>query len=112
MRFLFVILFLMTFYSCTKDKAAVNPCPDQISYSTNIVPAITNTCTTSGCHDATSAGGLNLTTHAAVSANANLILSAIRHDAGISSMPLGGNQWPQTNIDNFKCWLAQGALDN
>lgn len=104
--------------SCKKDKVPGAPetpaptCVDTISYLQQVKPFIDLNCATSGCHNATGAGGYNLLTHTSVSNNANIILSAIRHDGGFTAMPLGGGQLPDSTIQQFDCWINQGKLDN
>lgn len=103
--------------SCSKDNVTdyidVQNCQDTVFYSTQIEPMILNNCATSGCHDATTAeSGYNLTTHAAVSENSAIILSAIRHDAGTAAMPDGADKLADSLIQQFSCWIYQGKKDN
>lgn len=103
--------------SCTKDKVPVvvedpGACPDTISFSATVMPLINTNCSTSGCHDAANAGGYTLTNYSEVSANATVILNVMRHDAGFTPMPFGGNPLPADQIQHFDCWILQGKLDN
>lgn len=102
-------------FSCTKDKApAIDPnCTETISFSQEIQPMISQNCSTSGCHDAsTQASGYNFTTHAGVAAHASVILNAIRHEGGATPMPQGAPKLADSLIQQFSCWAGQGALNN
>ncbi len=113
---LLVALTLGTSTSCNKDKvpsAVPSDCPDTIFYSATIEPMIQQNCATSGCHNASSAaGGYNLVGHGNVSANANEILNVIRHEGSGTPMPLGQPKLNDTIIQQFKCWIDQGKLNN
>lgn len=102
--------------SCAKDKVLesfINEnCPDTVSFTNTIEPLINQNCATSGCHDNSAAGGYNLLGHSNVSGSANVALSAMRHDNGFEPMPFGGNQLPDTLIQKFDCWIAQGKQNN
>lgn len=103
--------------SCTKDKVpaiAIDPnCPDTISFAQKIQPMISQNCSTSGCHDAsTQASGYNFTNHANIAANASIMLSAMRSESGVVPMPQGGPSLPDSLIQQFSCWSAQGKMDN
>lgn len=103
--------------SCSKDNVVdyidVENCKDTISYSQQIEPMLLNNCATSGCHDATTAeSGYNLTSHDAISSNASVILSAIRHDAGTAAMPEGADKLADSLIQQFSCWIYQGKKNN
>jgi hypothetical protein len=110
-----IITFVATvsvLWACNKDRTPLNPCPDVISYVNDIKPMIDASCATTGCHDATGAGGLVFMTHGSVSANAIQMLSAIKHESGVTPMPFLEAQWQQEDITKFTCWLEQGALNN
>ena len=103
--------------SCSKDNVVdyidVQNCQDTVSFSQQIAPMMLNNCATSGCHDAiTAESGYDLTTHASVSANSAIILSAIRHDAGTVAMPDGADKLPDSLIQQFSCWIYQGKMNN
>lgn len=103
--------------ACTKDKVEVKEemssvCDAEISFATTIEPLINTNCSTSGCHDASASGGYVLTSHAEVSANADIILNVINHDQGVTAMPLGQNKLPDADIQNFDCWIQQGKQNN
>ncbi|MBL4862044.1 MAG: hypothetical protein JKY09_03380 [Crocinitomicaceae bacterium] len=85
---------------------------DTISFTTQIEPLMDLNCSTSGCHDASaSAGGYNLTGHLDISTQANIILSAIKHETP-NLMPLGSPQIADSLIAQFETWINQGLLDN
>ena len=101
--------------SCTKDVTAEpfsGDCLDTISYSNFIQPLMNTNCNTSGCHDASSAGGLEFLNYNDISTNANVILSAINHDGIFTNMPLGETKLADSLIQQFQCWIAQGKLEN
>lgn len=117
--FLVGMMVAVTTYSlqgCKKEKVGENDlvvnCPDTISFQSNIVPLINTNCSTSGCHDASQAGGYTFSTHASIAANADIILKAIRHDSGVSPMPQGGSKLSDAQVLAFNCWIQQGKLNN
>lgn len=108
---------LGTSVSCKKDKVpvidVVLECEDTISFATQIEPIIVSNCSVSGCHNAaSSANGYNLEGHGNISSNADVILTVIRHEGGLSPMPQGGNKLADSLIQQFKCWRDQGKLNN
>lgn len=109
-------LALLLSTSCKKDKVDIsnmNPnCPDTISFVNQIEPIINQNCSTASCHDATQAGGYNLNGYPNISANADIILNVINHDAGFTAMPLGQPKLPDSSIQHFECWIEQGKLEN
>jgi hypothetical protein len=113
MPFLLSALFLI---SCTKDKAPVatpipTDCADTISFAHQIGPLLNDYCIS--CHNPSNpSAGYHFTTHADVSENAMLMLSAIRHESGVSPMPQNMPSIPDSLIQQFSCWVAQGKLDN
>lgn len=102
--------------SCDKDKTPIivpSECADTISFVGIIEPMIQLNCSTSGCHAASSsAGGYNLEGHGNISANGEVILSVIRHEAGFVPMPFYQSQLNDSIIQQFNCWVAQGKLNN
>lgn len=114
-----LILSSVVFFSCSKDKVDIDAlggnsnCLDTVSYASQIEPILNQSCATSGCH-AGGAGtnGYDLTNHSSVSANANIILSVIRHDGGVTAMPYGGAQLADSVGQNIECWISQGKLNN
>lgn len=109
---------LLQFSSCRKDKVKIEDkkvmagdCPDTVSYQQTIQPLINMNCATSGCH-ASGAGGYTFTTHNSVSNNSAIILRTMRHEPGVSQMPQGQAKLPDSLIQQFMCWEAQGKLNN
>jgi hypothetical protein len=97
--------------SCKKEPITTATCTTTISYTTDIVPILSQNCT--GCHNSSNAqGGYNLTTHANVSSGANTILKAMRHTNGTAKMPQGSAQLSSTVVDKFDCWIQQGKPNN
>lgn len=113
---LFLLGCMPFFISCKKKTSDTGTltaiCSNTISYNTTIQPLIEQNCTTSGCHNSANAGGYNLTSHGSVSANAMIILKAIRHDGSAKAMPQGGAKLATQSADNFDCWIQQGKLNN
>ena len=107
MRIVTVTVALLMLASCTKDKAEmVLVCPDTISFSTQIMPMITDNCI--GCHSGQYAP--TITNHSEIAANATKISKSI-HGTTIL-MPSGGPQLADSLIHHFDCWVKQGKLDN
>ena len=108
MKFLTFTVSLLLLTSCTKDKAeTVLVCPDTISFSTQILPMITDNCV--GCHS----NGQNapfITNHNEIAANATKISKSIH--GTITLMPYNGDKLADSLIQHFDCWVKQGKLDN
>jgi hypothetical protein len=114
-----LVLMAITFSfstSCNKDKTPAPvplECPDTIFFGAVVEPMIQQNCATSGCHSASSAaGGYNLVGHVNISANATIILNVIRHEVGFTAMPYFQPKLNDTIIQQFKCWMDQGKLNN
>ena len=103
-------------HSCSKDNVAdfAGPgCTDTISFAAKIQPMINANCATSGCHDpGTQSSGYDFSTYENIAANATIMLQAMRWESGVTPMPLGGNQLPDSLIQQFSCWVNQGKKDN
>jgi hypothetical protein len=82
--------------SCKKEPITTATCTTTISYTTDIVPILSQNCT--GCHN--------------VSSGANTILKAMRHSSGTAKMPQGSAKLPSTTVDKFDCWIQQGKPNN
>lgn len=114
------IVIAFSLSNCKKDKVEEVAeeeeelkCENEISFSGDIFTVITNTCATTNCHDAGgAANGFVFENHNQISSNASIILSVIRHEAGVTNMPLGGDKLSKEFIDDFYCWIEQGKLDN
>lgn len=117
LRYFFALLIISPtlFFSCKKDKAPEPvpfDCADTISYSAIIEPLINQSCATSGCHNNSGAGGYIFGSHASVADNKEIILQSIRHESGVTPMPIGAAKLTPEQIQSFNCWIEQGALDN
>lgn len=114
--FVFVIAFMLI-WSCSKDKTSgeITPfeCDETISFSDEVLPLISNNCSTSGCHSASSgAGGYIFTNYDNIFESREIILKAIKHESGVVPMPFGQDQLPPEQIELIECWIEQGAMDN
>ncbi len=102
--------------NCTKDKTTAPivsnfitaDCPDTIKFVKDIMPIISDNCTS--CH----ANGQSpqISDYATVSANAEKILNSFTGSNGLPFMPQGGNAVNDSLIQKFKCWISQGKLNN
>ncbi len=111
---LFALVTVVNF-SCTKEKTSISAaqCPDTISFSAQVMPIFDLNCSTSGCHDATTAqSGYNFTTYANIAANSSVILDVINHGSGVTPMPFGSPKLADSLIQQIECWVLQGKLDN
>lgn len=111
---LYLVSFAFVVASCKSDK--ITPldadCPEVISFSEKIEPMIVANCATSGCHG-TGFTSPALTTHNEIAASANQILVRIQLDPTSNQlMPSGGPKLADSLIQDFKCWVNQGTLDN
>jgi hypothetical protein len=98
---------LLLLANCTKDKAdTVLICPDTISFSTQILPMITDNCV--GCHSGQNAP--TITNHSEIAANTSKISKSIH--GTILLMPINGPKLADSLIQQFDCWVKQGKLDN
>lgn len=117
-----LITALFAMHSCTKDKVNKNEpdeqpsnveCADSISFSADVQPLIMSSCATTGCHKSGfGSGGYVLETHAQISNNAQIMLSTMRHEPGVSPMPQSSPKLSADQIKTFSCWIQQGKLDN
>lgn len=112
MIFLTALLVLVGVLACKKDQTPPAECVDVVSFAADVAPIIEVNCSTSGCHDATASGGINLLSYVGVEANATRILNVISHDAGFVPMPLGGDKLADSLIQKVDCWIRQGKMNN
>lgn len=95
--------------SCKKDKVSTDCVSNTtIKFSTQIKPMIDNYCIS--CHG-TGGTSPDLTSHAAISSNSNLILNSLT-GTGVQLMPQGGPALNDTLISQFSCWVSQGKQNN
>ncbi len=107
-------------YNCKKEKAEdpvveVDPATcDPVSFSSDIQPILNNNCAFSGCHSqASSADGINLSSHAGATAVASSKISgSINHQAGFSPMPQNSPKLSNADIKKIECWIADGRPNN
>ena len=114
-----LIVSAIVLFSCLKEKTVEPapivefPCGDTVYFASQIQTNIIDlSCNISGCHDASASGILVLTTHATIADNANKIYGSINHESGFHPMPFGQPKLNDTLIQQFKCWLDQGKLNN
>lgn len=105
-----VIVFIIQ--ACSKDRTPLKDCQEEVSFSAHIEPIISLNCSVTGCHDFTGSGGFVFQNYEQISSNASIILSAIRHEAGVKSMPLGAPKLADSLIQQFDCWMKQGKVNN
>jgi cytochrome c553 len=112
--FLLLMLVFTGFVACKKDNTNVDgfQCDNEISFASDVAPLINQNCATSGCHNASGAGGYVLTTHAQISNHATIMLNAIQHKPGFTAMPIGAPKLSDEQIKAFACWIQQGKLNN
>jgi len=108
-----IVLSGLLLTSCLKKVAEKPPCFDDVSYSQFIKPEIIDQYCIA-CHGETPAGNtVMLTTHELVSQNASAILTTISLDSvDALSMPYFQSNLNDTLIEDFRCWLNQGKLNN
>ena len=119
---LFFVLSIFVISSCYYDDEQTlyqyvgTDCnTDNVSFSTDIMPIISASCATAGCHDSkTAASNTILETYDEIkgSVDSKRFLGSIVHDNKYKPMPLGGQFLPQCDIDKIKAWIDAGALDN
>lgn len=111
-----IVVTLSVTTSCNKDKTPVivpTDCPDTISFAGIVEPMMEQNCSTSGCHDASTAtAGYDLDGYSNISANASAILNVIRHEGGVTPMPYLQPKFNDSLIQQFNCWISQGKLNN
>jgi len=116
MRVFGLLLFLALYTSCTKDKtmpAEPVECDNEISFAQDVQPILMNSCATTGCHStSSSANNMAFENYAGVFQHRELILKTVRHEAGVTPMPIGAGQLAASDIQKIACWISQGALDN
>ncbi|MDX1653276.1 MAG: hypothetical protein R3277_12335 [Brumimicrobium sp.] len=115
-----ILLFFIacSFSACRKDKVKSgviidSDCPEEISFSGDILPIINNNCNTSGCHNAAAqSGGYVFETHAQISADATIMSDVMHHEGGFLPMPQGQPKLDDSLLLKFDCWVKQGKQNN
>ena len=83
------------------------------AFAADIQPILNTNC--KGCHNSTLAsGGFSYENHAGVvtAVNSGRFLGAIKHQAGFTAMPQGGNQLSDCQIMKIERWIAGGMPNN
>jgi hypothetical protein len=102
--------------SCYKDnKASMYPSSatcdtTTVTWTSDIQPLVNNSCATSGCHDASGAGGYALNNYAGVKTmvdNQRFITVMVN-----GTMPRGGATMDACSINKVRAWINRGALQN
>jgi hypothetical protein len=109
------LLVLATNSSCYKDnKQDLYPAgacdTGTVTWTADIQPIINNSCTLSGCHDATASGGYNLTTYSGVKTiadNGRLLATTTS-----GSMPKNMAKLDDCSIAKLTRWVNTGAPNN
>lgn len=84
-----------------------------VSFANDIIPILQTNCY--ACHDQANAfAGVILETHTQVKSyvDNSTLLGVIRHEAGFSPMPKGGNKLLDCDIAKIEVWITNGALNN
>ncbi|MCC6185923.1 MAG: hypothetical protein IT256_02090 [Chitinophagaceae bacterium] len=113
---LFVTIVTAINASCYKDnKESMYPSTGicdttAVTFGNDIKSIINNSCATSGCHNASAAGGYNLTSYAGVKTmvDNNVFLTVIES----GSMPKNASKLDDCSINKVRSWISKGALDN
>lgn len=119
MRLVFVTLLFLTaiIFSCSKDKVTENPiswdCDTIVSFSNEVVPIFDQNCSTSGCHDASSASaGYVFDSYESISASAEISVDVMLHRTGLTPMPFTEEKLADSVIQVVGCWIDQGKQNN
>lgn len=126
MKYIYIItLMFIGLINCTKNKAepiieTIAPgeddpnCPDTILFSSQIMNDIF-VISCNGCHGVGGSGfsaGV-FSSHSSISNDADDILKTLKHESGVTAMPLGSaNTINDSLITAFDCWIKQGKLNN
>lgn len=99
-------------FSCTRDKITPidQQCNTTISFANDVLPIMEANCVS--CHQPGNAsGGYDLSSYAAIAANANAIVGSMKAN-GYQLMPIGGPALADSTIQKISCWINQGKQDN
>lgn len=102
------IVSIVTILSCTKDTTS-NCGTTTFKYSTDISVVLNNKCNTSGCHNSSAAGGLNLTNYNTVRDKSPNISNRVN----TNSMPPAGS--PALTLDEknqLSSWIGACSPNN
>jgi hypothetical protein len=108
-------LFFFQFISCTKDQtkpkqvldcAAINTLDN--TWNLSVKNIMDNSCALPACHDASSAGQINLLSYSSAKTafQTRAMLCAIKHEGGCITMPLGRPKLDDSLIAKIECWAG------
>ncbi len=113
-----VLLLSLLVYGCTAEKApapdsgiTVNACDTAVITSAYILTAVSDKCTSRGCHKGTgSTASTNFTTYAGIKAYiaSNETLWKSRVTGADADMPPGSTKLRQGMKDSINCWISHG----
>ena len=118
---LLALICSVTFFACKDDETppkeddppTITFC-DSVgaTYDKDIKSVVDANCATSGCHDdrAGAPKGIKLANYDQVKASAETgtFLKAIKHEAGVSAMPVGKAKLDDNTIKVIACWISAG----
>jgi hypothetical protein len=121
---LFIIATILSaslFESCYYDKADLLypgsnlPCDTSVvaKYAGDVLPVMTNSCNSGGCHNTTdAASGVILDTYAGIKIQAlnGRLMNSIDHTTG--SMPKGAAKLATCTITKIQQWINSGTPNN
>ena len=117
-KLLLISLTSFLFVGCTNDSSSdlinLEPLPEVVTFNADIVSVVGTICIQ--CHGATPIPGTNLSldTDEKVKeavVNRNLIGRISMQEGSSSLMPQGGPNLPQSTIDKFVKWQADGLQE-
>lgn len=121
------LLGVIGFQACKDDEEAPTTDDDNktemtfcdsiaATYTKDIKAVVDANCATSGCHEdaATAPKGIKLATYEQVKGAAGFpaFLKAIKHEAGVTAMPVGKPKLSDTTIMIIECWIDEGFKEN
>ncbi len=101
--------------SCKKDTTSPDCQTENMSFANDVMPIMNQSCNTSNCHDKiTVAAGIRLDTFPTIRDNADKIVQAINHAAGVKPMPYpsGADKLSDCDINKIEAWVNQGKKNN
>lgn len=113
---IFVVFSLITaaFGSCYYDKKAElysGICDTTgMTYTKDIAPLVTNSCSMNGCHNSNSSTGISLTTYNEVKdcVTNGRFMGSVKQETNYSPMPKGG-KWSSCDVSKLEAWLKAGC---
>lgn len=120
-RNLKLLVFGILITGCAKEKAAptfeepVLICDNEVSFTADVQPIIEFHCANNECHNSFMYGSdilLNDYNEISSAAADENFLKAIKHNPGVSPMPMGRTQLSASEIQKIECWINQGRKNN